>query len=93
MRPTNQMIDVTFYKQSGKFYSSGVAVVNNYLFDEGFKQDIVNTQNSLADGWQDHEDFYVVTSAPEHVNGFFEQLWQPGSFRGIKREVSESDEV
>ena len=88
MNPNNQMIDVTFYKSTGKYYASGTAVVNHFLFEDGFKQDIVNTQTELADGWQ-NDDFYVVTSAPEHVNGFFEKLWMPGTFSGLKREVSE----
>jgi hypothetical protein len=84
-RPMNQMIDVTFYKESGKWYAKGYAVVNHYLFDEEFKQDIVNTQTAMREGWQNNE-YYVVTSAPKHVNGFFEALFQPGEFWGYVRE-------
>jgi hypothetical protein len=86
-KPKNQMIDVAFYKSSGKWYASGKAVVNHFIFEDGFKQDIVNTQTELVDGWQEDE-FYVVTSAPEHVNGFFEVLWKPGEFSGIKKDSS-----
>lgn len=85
-RPVNQMIDIAFYKQSGKWYGNGRAVVNHFLFDDEFKQDIVNTQTALMDGWQEHENFYVVTSAPEHVNGFYEALFHPGDFKGLKKE-------
>lgn len=85
-RPKNQLVDIKFYKSTGKFYSSGKAVVNHYLFEDGFKQDIVNTQSELRDGWQDHENFYLVVTAPEHVNGFFEHLFMPGAFKGIKKE-------
>lgn len=86
-RPKNQMIDVSFYKSSGKWYASGKAIVNHFLFEDGFKQDLVNTQTELGDGWQEDE-FYVVTSAPEHVNGFFEKMFKPGAFRDFKREAT-----
>ncbi|HSH24051.1 MAG TPA: hypothetical protein VLA13_00735 [Massilibacterium sp.] len=83
-RPNKQMIDVSFYKQTGKWYASGTAVVNHFLFEEGFKQDIVDTQTELVDGWQ-NDSFYVVTSAPEHVNGFFKALFEPGTFKGFMK--------
>ena len=84
-KPQNQLIDVTFFKMSGKWYASGKAVVNHFLFEEGFRQDIVNTQKVLMDGWQDHLEFFVVTHAPEHVNGFFEHLFHPSAFAGLKK--------
>ena len=83
-RPVNQMIDVDFYKPSGKWYTNCRAVVNHYLFEDEFKQDIVDTQDGMSDGWQDG-DYYVVTSVPEHVNGFFNALFKPGDFAGIKK--------
>lgn len=86
-KPTNQVIHVTFYKSSGKYYSSGTAIVNHFLFQDEYKQDIVNTQDCLADGWQDHSDFYVTTSAPDDAEGFYEALYQPGAFKGIKKEI------
>ncbi|RHW37301.1 hypothetical protein D1B31_16170 [Neobacillus notoginsengisoli] len=85
-RPNNHKISVTFYKESGKYYSSGTAVVNHFMFEDGYKQDIVNTQDCLRDGWQEHSDFYVVTSASDDVDGFHEALYKPGAFKGIKRE-------
>lgn len=84
-KPRNQMIDVTFFKRTGKFYANTHAIVNHYIFEEGFKRDIVSTQNALVDGWQG--DFIVVTSAPKHVNGFFEGLFYPEEFEGIKKEA------
>lgn len=83
-RPRNQLIDVTFFKKTGKYYTSTRAVVNHFIFEDGFKQDIVNTQDTLHDGWQG--EYFVVTSAPEHVNGFFEGLFHPKEFEGIKEE-------
>ena len=85
-RPSNQLIDVNFYKISGKWYAGSQAVVNHFLFQDGFKQDIVNTQDCLVDGWQE-DAFVVVTSAPEHVNGFFERIFFPGEFSGYVKEV------
>jgi len=84
-RPKNQMIDVTFFKKTGKFYANTYAVVNHFIFEEGFKQDIVNTQEALREGWQG--DFIVVVTAPKHVNGFFEGLFYPEEFEGIKKEM------
>jgi len=84
-KPENQLIDVNFYKKSGKWYARTRAIVNHFLFKDGFKQDIVNSQDCLMDGWQE-DGFIVVTSAPEHVNGFFERVFFPGEFSGINKE-------
>lgn len=81
-RPDKQLIDVSLYKETGKWYASGKAVVNHFLFEDEFKQDIVNTQNALSG----IEELYVVTSAPEHVNGFFNRLFKPGDFAGLRKE-------
>lgn len=82
-RPKNQLVRVNFYKPTGKWYSSCKAVVNHFIFQDGFKQDIVDTQTALGDGWQGS--FYVQTSCPEEVNGFFECLFHPEEFVGIKK--------
>jgi hypothetical protein len=83
-RPVNQIIYVTFYKESGKYYTSGLATVNHYLFEEEYKRDIVNTQNAMRDGWQGN--YYIVTSADEDVEGFHEALFKPSEFIGIEKE-------
>lgn len=85
MRPNNQKIKIVFYKLSGKWYGSGEAIVNHYMFEDKYKQDIVNTQNVLMDGWQDHENFVVVVSGMEDEEGFNEGLFQPNAFKGIKK--------
>ncbi|USK56531.1 hypothetical protein LIS82_08705 [Cytobacillus solani] len=85
-RPKNIEIKVSFYKSSGKWYSSGEAVVNHYLFEDGFLQDIVNTQNCLRDGWQEHENFTIVTSYDGEENYFFEALIRPEIFKGLIKE-------
>ena len=85
-RPKNQMIDVTFFKKTGEYYTHAHAIVNHYIFEEGFKQDIVNTQNGMGEGWQGK--YIVVTTTPEHVNGFFEGLFFAEEFEGIKKEMA-----
>lgn len=91
-KPNKQLIDVTFYKRSGKYYGRSYAIVNHFLFEEEFKQDIVDTQKALMDGWQEGNDFYVVTTAPKHVNGFYESIFMPGAFAGYKKQGGECEE-
>lgn len=83
-KPNKQLVRINFYKNSGKWYASCKATVNHFLFEEGFKQDIVNTQGALMDGWQGN--YYVQTSCPEEVNGFFEAIFHPQEFTGITKE-------
>ena len=83
-RPNNQEIVINFYKGSGKWYASGKAIVNHFMFEDGFKQDIVNTQNALSEGWQEGQ-YFAVTSADENIDGFYEALWSPLSFSGLKK--------
>lgn len=82
-RPVNQEVNITFYKESGKYYTSGVATVNHFQFEEGYKQDIVNTQNAMRDGWQGH--YYVVVSSDDDAVGFHEALFFPDEFRNIRK--------
>lgn len=84
-RPRNQLIRLNFYNKHGKWKYSGKALVNHYLFEDGFKQDIVDTQTAIVDGWQG--EYFVQTSCPEEVNGFFEALFLPSSFNDIERKV------
>jgi hypothetical protein len=83
MRPQNQEVNITFYKTTGKYYSSGTAVVNHFLFEDEYKQDIVNTQNVMMDGWQGNH--YVVVSSDDKADGFHEALFFPKEFSGIKK--------
>lgn len=80
-RPKNQEINLTFFKKSGKFYTNGKAIVNHFMFDDEYKQDIVNTQNGMMDGWQGG--YYLVTSSDDDAVGFHEALYTPEEFMGI----------
>ena len=83
-RPNNQVVNLTFYKLSGKYYTSGTAVVNHHLFEDEYKQDIVNTQNGMRDGWPGN--YFVVVSSDDNVTGFQEALFLPDDFANIRKE-------
>lgn len=76
-------IRVDFYKESGKWYAGGDVLVEHYLFQEGFKQDIVNNQNILYDGWQGN--YIVVTNNHEDDDNFAKQVFLPSKFYGIQK--------
>ena len=80
------IIRVDFYKHSGKWYAGGnVDVGKNCIADIDFKQNLVNNQNILQDGWQ--RDFYVVTNDVPNENKFFnKKLFLPEEFIGIRKE-------
>jgi len=84
-RPVNQKIKLTFYKKSGKYYTSGEAIVNHFQFEDEYKQDIVNTQNAMRDGWQGN--YFVVTSSDDHAVGFHEALYLPNEFKGLRKRI------
>lgn len=84
-RPVNQVVNLTFYKESGKYYTSGKAIVNHYLFDQEYKQDIVNTQDALRDGWQGN--YFVVVSSDDIADGFHEALFRTSEFIGVTKSL------
>ncbi len=82
------IIKITWFKESGKYYSDGeVDVGENLLWEPKFKQAIVNNQITMTDGWQDN-DFFVMTDSlhESHIDrnyrGFYTQLFMPHSFKG-----------
>lgn len=88
-KPKNRVISVTFFKLSGKYYTKGEAVVNHYLFEKEYLQDIVNTQNAMIDGWQGR--YYVLTSCDDlKTREFHENLFTPEQFRMIAKQNIEN---
>jgi len=73
-------IRVDFYKETGKWYAGGNVLVMHHLFENGFRQDIVNNQNIMQDGWQGN---YIVVT--DDINGdlFSKQVFLPSKFNGI----------
>jgi len=78
-----------FYKPSGKWYGSGTAETTHFLFEDGFKQDIVNTQDALIDGWNSNEYFTVaVRNDPEDESSAFHNcLLSPDKLSGYVKEM------
>lgn len=84
------MIQVNFYKSTGKWYSGGEVEINElHLWSDNFNQTLVNNQEILINGWQEH-DWVVVTSniPPGPPRGWFHEHYFPsGSFKGIKKQA------
>lgn len=77
-------VKLTFYKGTGKYYTEGTATTTHYPFDPAFKQDIVNTQNALSEGWQD--EFFVTTDNVRDEDPFACSLYPVGTFADFKKE-------
>lgn len=84
-------VKLIFYKGNGKFYTGGEATVKHWLYEDEYKQDIVDTQNALIEGWQ-NSDFYVQVTEHENYAGksvdtFDEHLFTIGAFKGLEKSV------
>lgn len=84
-------IQIDFFKPTGKWYSGGTVELTDgtYLWKDDFKQQIVNNQKIMCDGWQEHDWIVVVRDTPANelnpsYNGFFYHLFLAGAFKGIK---------
>ena len=90
-KPINQKVKVTFFAPTGKYKYSAVATVNHFIFEPEFKQDIVNTQDGIHDGWQGQ--FYVLTDMYDEADyddphaSFVTRLYHPRDFAGIKKQT------
>jgi len=91
MSDTNGLmtIEVNWFKPSGKWYASArVTMKAAHIFEDAFKQNLVNAQAELFDGWQDNG-YYVTTQNAEPYNvgevPFALCLWKPDAFKGLRR--------
>ncbi len=80
-------VHLSWYKSSGKWYSNDVIEMQNiHIWEDSFKQEIVNRQKALIKEWVD-DDFYLVVSQPDFElnskTSFVEHLFMPGAFKGI----------
>lgn len=86
------LIDVNFYKKTGKWYESCQINVDHYIFEDEFKQEIVDKQTALIDGWQNN-DYYVVISDTYENNkdpnyhGFYNRLFLSNVFKGMIKKI------
>ncbi len=84
-------IRVDFYKTDGKWYSGGDIDINLHIWDDDFKQEMVNKQNIMQEGWQDQ--YFIVTSdtAQNHLDpnyrDFYMRHWMPWEFIGYKKKI------
>lgn len=83
-----ELVDVTFYKSNGKFYTGCRIELPLYLSSAGYRQAIVDNQTCLEDGWQDSDNAWIVVTSAHHnpeYKGFHEHVWLPFAFKGIKK--------
>ena len=88
------VIRVDFFKITGKWkYGGEVNVGTARLYNGEFPQAIVDKQEIIFDGWQEHEEFIVVTNDTtenwENANysNFSKVIFLPSKFKGLKRRV------
>lgn len=62
-KPKNEVVEILFFKESGKMYSSGTFTTDHYEFEEGFLLDIIDNQSALHKDWFLRNDFIVVTNS------------------------------
>lgn len=87
-------ICIDFFRTTGKWYNGGEVEIKDgtYLWSPDFKQQIVENQAVLKDGWQDH--FHVVTrdldenSRNPEYHQFFYHFFPVGSFVGIEKGIT-----
>lgn len=94
------IIQVDWFKDSGKWYSGTVVEIPDdcHIWSDNFKQEIVNNQDTMMDGWQ-NSDYYVVTrshAADElspNSRSFYHRLFNKGDFKGIKKEIKSEKSI
>lgn len=76
-------IYVNFYKPSGKWYASCPVEVTHQLFEmDELKQDIVNNQDVLVEGWQG--DYIVTIDQIASHDPFFTHLFTLDAFIDVR---------
>jgi hypothetical protein len=88
-------IQIDWYRETGKWAYGGEIEIGDgtFLWHNDFKQQIVNNQNIINDGWQDSDYYHVVVSDTHadslspNYRGFFKHYFPPGSFNGIRQQA------
>lgn len=63
------LIQIDFYKTTGKWYAGGRVEIDNTAHEEGIVQAIIDKQNILRTDWEvTCEFFLVVNDIPESMN-------------------------
>lgn len=81
------IVNVKFYRSSGKLAAEGTATVHHVVNTTGYGQDIVNTQDALPDGWQRDwsSKYQVVVSSVTGEPTNHNRLYPAGYFQKYKR--------
>lgn len=80
---------MTWYNGNGKYKYDAIVFVDVYPFDPAFKQQLVDKQDAIYDGWQESDDYFlVVRNAESHADyddsdPFVDSLYVQGTFKGI----------
>lgn len=81
-------VRINFFKTSGKWAYEAIATTTHFTFEDGFIQDIVNTQDGIHDGWQGEFDVTVENANPDYdykTEPFAKRLYKAADFIGIKK--------
>jgi len=92
---------VTWYRDTGKYYSSGeVEIDESYIWSDDFKQKVIDRQDVMQDGWQrGPNNYFVVIQDIDLELAIYERmhpgkttfhwhLFKPGAFREIYKQAA-----
>ena len=87
-------IQVDWFKSTGKWAYGGEIEVRDdiHIWSDDLKQQIVDNQGIIVDGWQNSDYYHVLTSdtcadsLSPNYRGFFKHYFPPGSFKGIVKQ-------
>jgi len=97
--PEIMKILVTWYRDTGKYYSSGEVEIDcAQIWEDDLKQQIIDHQEVMRDGWQS-SNYFVVTQDIDVELATFEKanpgktafhwhLYLPGAFAKFRRQNS-----
>ena len=90
------IIRVNWFKPTGKWaYGGNVEITDEtYIFNDNFKQQIVDNQKELVETWTESDYFVLTQNHPAddlspNFKGFHNHLFMPGSFKGIRKKNTE----
>jgi hypothetical protein len=83
------LIQVDWYKETGKWYTGGQVEIEPMPWEDGIREAILRNQKILVAGWENEGEFYVVVDdIPESKNDpnyrmTYSRLYKPEDFKMI----------
>ena len=83
------IIQVDWYKETGKWYTGERVYIEPVSWADGIKEAIIENQTVLAKGWENNNEFFVVTSdipeskADPNYSLFYARLYKPSDFSNL----------